>query len=285
MNTLWPTKETGNMPWARLRLPPFSPVALRVLQLANSESVQLHELSELISSDPALSSEVLAIVNSLVYAPRFPINSILQSIAVIGATRLQGLCLVVGVRAYMGKPAGKPAMQALWRHSLACAIIAEQLAGAGFIDSDNAFTGGIMHDIGRLALSAVRPTEYNYLLESYAGSSRGMMDREREVFGMDHCEVGNRLVTEWNLPEDFRAIVAGHHTPCQECKCWDIATLVGLSCRIADSAGFAAFRSCEPAPFDALLLELPANERKLFYADVESLVLEITAKIKAIESI
>jgi putative nucleotidyltransferase with HDIG domain len=273
------------MPWARLRLPPFSPIALRVLQLANSEDVPLQELSELISSDPALSSEVLAIVNSLVYAPRFPINSILQSIAVMGANRLQGLCLVVGVRAYMGKALGKPAMHSMWRHNLACGLIAEQLAGAGFIDSDTAFTGGVMHDIGRLALAAVRPTEYNYLLESYAGSSRGMMEREREVFGMDHCEVGNRLVTEWNLPEDFRAIVVGHHTPCQSCKCWDISTLVNVSCRMADAAGFAAFRSCEQTPFDALLLEIPASERKVFHPDLESLRQEVTTKIKAIESI
>jgi len=89
--------------WAHLHLPPFPQVALRVLQLAHNENVQLHELSELISSDPAFASEVLTIANSLLYAPRFPASSIMQAIAVLGANNLQGLCLTVGVRAYMSK--------------------------------------------------------------------------------------------------------------------------------------------------------------------------------------
>jgi HD-like signal output (HDOD) protein len=126
--------EAINPPWAHLRLPPFPQVAVRVLQLANNENVQLHQLSELISSDPAFASEVLTIANSLLYAPRFPASSILQAIAVLGANNLQGLCLTVGVRTYMGKTLSLPCMRAIWRHNLACALIAEQLASAGFLD-------------------------------------------------------------------------------------------------------------------------------------------------------
>src|SRR5208337_1620144 len=117
--------------WAHLRLPPFPQVALRVLQLANNENVQLHELSNLISSDPAFASEVLTIANSLLYAPRFPASSVLQAIAVLGANNLQGLCLTVGVRAYLGRALSDTAMRGLWRHSLACAMISEQIAVAG----------------------------------------------------------------------------------------------------------------------------------------------------------
>ena len=83
--------EPVSPPWAHLRLPPFPQVALRVLQLANNENVQLHQLSDLISSDPAFASEVLTIANSMLYAPRFPASSILQAIAVLGANNLQGL--------------------------------------------------------------------------------------------------------------------------------------------------------------------------------------------------
>ena len=152
--------EPCKMSWTHLRLPPFSQVALRVLQLAGNENVPLHRLSELISSDPALASEVLTIVNSLVYAPRFPISSILQAIAVMGASHLQGLCLTVAMRGYMGQSLAHPSMRALWRHNLACAAIAEQLALAGFMDRDTAFTCGVMHDIGRMALAVVRQKEY-----------------------------------------------------------------------------------------------------------------------------
>jgi len=142
-----------------------------------------------------------------------------------------------------------------------------------------------MHDIGRLALAAVRPTEYKYLLESYEGTPRELLDREREIFGMDHCEVGDRLVTEWKLPEEFRMIVAAHHATRRTDEGWDMTALIRLSCRMADAAGFAAFLSCKPEPFDKVLQDLPAAERKAFHTEVESLALEITNKIDAIESI
>ena len=86
------------MPWAHLRLPPFPQVAVKVLRLASDENLQLHQLCELISSDPAFASEVLTVANSLLYAPRYPSTSILQAIAVLGANTLQGMCVMVGVQ-------------------------------------------------------------------------------------------------------------------------------------------------------------------------------------------
>src|SRR6202167_2178239 len=140
-------------PWAHLRLPPFPEVAIRVLQLTNNENVQLHQLSELVCSDAAFASEVLTIANSLVYAPRFPASTILQAIAVLGANHLQGLCLTVGVRSYLGKSLNHPLIRNVWRHNLACALIARQLALACFMDKDAAYPSGVLHDIGRLALA------------------------------------------------------------------------------------------------------------------------------------
>jgi HD-like signal output (HDOD) protein len=55
----------ARLPWAHLRLPPFPQVAMRVLQLAQNENVQLHQLCDLISSDPAFASEVLTVANSV----------------------------------------------------------------------------------------------------------------------------------------------------------------------------------------------------------------------------
>ncbi len=122
------SNKAVNLPWAHLRLPPFPQVALRILQLAHSENVSFPQLCDLISTDPAFASEVLTIANSILYAPRYPSTSILQAITVIGANTLQGMCLTVGVRAYLGKSMNRPAMRGLWRHNLACAIIAEKLA-------------------------------------------------------------------------------------------------------------------------------------------------------------
>lgn len=276
--------DAASLPWAHLRLPPFPQVAVRVLQLVNNENVQLHELSDLISSDPAFAGEVLTIANSLLYAPRFPSSSILQAIAVLGANHLQGLCLTVGVRGYLGKSLSQPSMRGLWRHNLACALIAEQLAAAGSMDKDIAYTSGVMHDVGRLALAVIRPKEYALLLGTHSGSPGSILQGERDLFGWDHCETGRQLIADWKLPPEFEAVVAEHHASRRKDDSWGMAELINVSCRMADSAGFPAFPGCEAAPYPELLDELPVGERRTFPAELESLALDVGKKVNAVES-
>ena len=277
--------NVGNVVWTQLRLPPFPQVAIRILQLANKENVQLHQLSDLISSDPAFASEVLTIANSLLYAPRYPANSILQAVAVLGINNLQGMCLTVGTRVYMGDARAFPFVQGIWRHSMASALIAEQLAMAGFMDKDAAYTSGVLHDIGRLALSAVRAKEYAELMETHTGSAGSILQAERDRFGLNHCEIGRQLVTDWKLPRNFEAIVSQHHSPRQQDGSWGMPELISLSCRMADTAGFPAFPGCEIAPYAELLDQLPPKERGLFQSDLQALTLVIANKIQAVESI
>ena len=171
----------SRLPWAHLRIPPFPQLAMRILQLTNNEDVSMRHLSTLISSEPAFSSEVLTIANSALYATRFPITSVLQAIAVLGTKSLKGVCLTVGVRAYLGESLNHQSLRAIWRHSLACALVARQLARAGSMDKDAAYTAGILHDIGRLALAVISPKEYAALLETHCGSARSALEAERDV--------------------------------------------------------------------------------------------------------
>lgn len=276
--------DVGNVTWEHLRLPPFPQVAIRILQLANKENVQMHQLSELISSDPAFASEVLAIANSLLYAPRFPSKSIQQAIVVLGINNLQGMCLTVGARSFMGKALSLPFMQVIWRHDLACALIAAQLAAAGFLDKDTAYTAGVLHDIGRLGLAAVRPKEYAALLAAHSGSSASILQAERDLFGSDHCAIGRQLIGDWHLPSDFEAVISEHHSLRPADGPWGMAELINVSCRMADTAGFSAFAGCEVTPYAELLDELPARERRLFHPDIESLASSVAAKIQTVES-
>ncbi len=273
------------MPWAHIRLPPFPQIAIRVLQLAKNDDVPMRQLSDLISSEPAFSSEVLTIANSLLYAPRFPVTCILQAIAVLGTKNLKGLCLTVGVRAYLGESLSHPSLRAIWRHNLACALVAEQLALAGLMDKETAYTAGVMHDIGRLALAVIRPKEYATLLETHRGSAASLLLCERDMFGFDHCEAGRHLIADWKLPCDFEAIVSRHHSARQKDGPWQMADLINVSCRMADTVGFAAFPGCEVTAYPDLLGELPARERGFFPADAEKLAFAVGSKINAVESV
>ena len=278
-------KRAATLPWAHLRLPPFPQVAIRLLFLANDENVQLHELSDLISSDPAFASEVLIVANSLLYAPRSPVCSILHAIAVMGANQLKGMCLTVGVRAYLGKSMNLPAMRDVWRHNLACALIAEQLASAGFMDKDIAYTSGILHDIGRFALAVIRPEEYAALLGTHCGKPESILERERELLGWDHCDAGRHLIVDWKLPLEFEAIVTEHHSPRRTDGSWGMSELIKVSCKMADAVGFPAFPGCEVIQYSDLLDELPARERTRFHKNVETLAATIAGRIQAAESV
>ncbi len=278
-------EKVANLPWAHLRLPPFPQVAIRVLQLANNDNVQLHQLCELVSSDPAFASEVLTVANSVLYAPRYPSSSILQAIAVLGANKLQGMCITVGARAYLGKSMSHPSMRGLWRHNLACAIISERLASVGFLDKDTAYTCGIMHDIGRIALAVILPKEYASLLGTHRGSPGSILEGERQLFGWDHCETGRQLIVDWKLPAEFEAIVSEHHCLNGTSGDWGMAELVKVGCRMADTAGFPAFPGCAETPYSELLDELPDREGRLFFPHLENLAAEVATAIHAIESV
>jgi len=272
-------------PWAHFSLCPFSQIAIRVMKLVNNEDTPLAQVSLLVSSDPAFSAEVLRIANSLWYAPRVPAVSISQAVARLGAKNLQGIALTVAMRSFLGGSLSRPVMRDMWKHNLACGLIAEILAPQTELDKDMAFTGAVLHDLGRLALAVLEPKEYVFLLGKHRGTSASMLPLEREAFGYDHCEVGAELVASWNLPVGFESIVAQHHCARQKSDAWDMAGLVNFSCRMADCIGFPSFHGVELTPYNELIEELPVIKRGRPYPDIESLTAEVRTKMEGVESI
>lgn len=275
--------ETPGPPWAHLRIPPFPLIAVRILQLANKEDVPMRQLSDLISSEPAFSSEVLTIANSALYTCRVPITNVLQAMALLGTNTLKGICLTVGIRAYLGDKLNDQSLRSIWRHSLACALIANLLAAAGRSDKDAAYTAGIMHDIGRLALAVLSPKPYAALLQKHTGPPASALEAERELFGFDHCQAGSHLIADWKMPGYFQSVVADHHLPRLDHNAWQMPDLIKLSCRMADSTGFSVFAHCETTPYADLLAELRDTERRTFYPDPEVLAFEVASKINSLE--
>jgi len=278
------TMVGARIPWAQFRVSPFPHIALRVLECVNSDAASMCHLSDLIASDPAFSSEVLTIANSPLIAHRFGVTSILQAIALLGTHRLKGLCLTVGVRSYLGKSMNYPTLRNVWRHSIATALIAEQLVLIGLNDEDTAYTAGILHEIGRFAMAVIRPNEYACLLETQKGSADSILSVERELFGLDHREVGNYLVKEWKLPSEFDEVVCSQNGLRCKSFAWTMPEIVHMSCRMADASGFPAFEGCEAIPYQNLLEELPTMERNRFYVDASDLAFDIGRKINAAET-
>ena len=158
-----PTKKDG-LELIR-KLPPLPMVVTKLLQLLQRRDVSLKELSESITSDPGFSVEVLRMANSAMIGAMSEIRSIWQALAMIGLDRVKGLALTVGLHGFMGKNANSPVLRKTWRHTLATAILAEEIADKIYIDPAEAYTAGLLHDIGSIALIASNPQKYTDILD------------------------------------------------------------------------------------------------------------------------
>lgn len=271
-------------PWASFSLGPYSRIAIRVMQLVNDDA-PLNQIIELISADHAFTADLLRIANSALFAHFVQADTVFQALVRIGTKHLQGLCIAIATRAYLSKSLDKPMMQKLWRHSLATGFIGEILAISTNVSKDVAFTGGILHDIGRFALASLHSNAYMTLLKKHHGDSGSILQVEREAFGFDHCEVGRQLVLGWHLPDEFARIAVSHHRTTSTNESWAVTDVVGLSCRMADSIGYPAFDKCDSRPYAELLQLLPIPPERYPFLDAGSLNSAVVNKILAIENL
>jgi putative nucleotidyltransferase with HDIG domain len=275
-------QQRSETPPPLTQIPPFPAVAIKALQIVSNDNARVIELSDLICTDAAFSSGILRIVNSPLYGIRKEVTGVLEATFLLGLERIKGLVLTIGTRAYLGDSLEVPAVRACWRHSLACAVIAEDLAGVIQVAGDVSYTAGLIHDIGRLALVVAHPNRYAKFLKSTEKKPCDVLQGERELFGIDHCEAGRSLILSWHLPKDFIAVTAQHHAPANNNKL-DVLAIVRLSCMMADTLGFMAVHPLHPRSYEELLNELPEDQRNRLPVDPKELASQIAGKINSIE--
>jgi HD-like signal output (HDOD) protein len=132
-------------------LPPFSPVACRLCQLITDERVHFREVAQVFALDAALSSQVLRVANSALVGCRHQIASIVQAVMMVGADRVRDIAVTVAMKNYMGEE-DNTFLHRCWRHNLATALWCERLVEYCDLEPSAAYTAGLLHDIGRIAL-------------------------------------------------------------------------------------------------------------------------------------
>jgi HD-like signal output (HDOD) protein len=265
-------------------VPAFPAVAIKTLQALSRERGALSELSEIIRSDAAISAGILRMANSALFHLRIEISGVLHAIHMLGLERVKGVVVTVAMKSYLGQSIEVPQLRACWRHSLACAILAEEFARASLMESDVAYTAGLMHDVGRLGLIAAYPMEYAAFLMKTENEPCDAMAKERDLFGIDHCQAGQLLVARWNLPKIFVEVTLRHHDA-RIAGEPTILTIVRRSCRMADTLGFGVVQPIHALSYEEILRDLPERERNRFPRESSELGQHIAAKINSIESV
>jgi putative nucleotidyltransferase with HDIG domain len=278
-NTSSPVESVQTLP-ALDRLPPFPAVALRALNILSGTETSLRELCDLVRLDPVFTGEILRLANSPLVAFSKEVTSVLQASMLLGFRRLRRLVITVGLRSYLDN-SFTGLLRPCWRHSVACAMVAERTARWNPLDRDFTYAAGILHDIGRVALAKMGPQAYATLIEKATDRASDALHNEQELFGIDHCQAGRLLMTAWNLPEDFMAIASHHHDPLSHVE--DAPEVIRLSCLLADSLGFATARRGCVRDYEEILAEFPESVRKHLPA-AEELAAEIAKEISVIEA-
>lgn len=192
---------------------PIPQIAFKILALLRSETYQMGEISREIRLDQVLAAKVLALCNSPIYGAPEKIDSLDRALLFLGERRILQMALTVFLSGVFPSRVGGYSLckGGLFQHAVTTALGAEFMARRLGIPQGRAYTYGLLHDIGKIVLDQLvaecAPLFYRQALHD----DRPLKDIEKELFGMDHTEVGTLFVQHWNLPADVADVISGHH--------------------------------------------------------------------------
>lgn len=193
-------------------LPVMPPVAAEIIRKAEDPDTEVSALIRLISRDAALAVRVLKIANSSFYSAARRIETLQQAIVLLGYSTLRSIVVAASLKDVFSRFG--LAERLLWEHSVASAIAATTAAHeVGGLSRDEAFLGGLVHDIGKLLMHFQAEQKYQEVMRSVYGESRDASEVEKELFGFDHAEVGALVLEKWRLPHRLVASIGRHHSP------------------------------------------------------------------------
>jgi putative nucleotidyltransferase with HDIG domain len=191
------------------------PVAAKILIMLKNEYIDVREIVKVLESDPSLTLKLLRVANSPLFATRAEIVSIHQAILTLGLNRLTNIVLGVSVYSKFLMNSNKKVadiMSKFWWHSSCTGIIAKVLAkkiNRNFKEME--FIGGLLHDIGKLAMIQFNPDKYLEVIELVETGKFTDIEAELQVFGTYHTEVGEHIAKLWKLPNELVSIIGYHH--------------------------------------------------------------------------
>jgi HD-like signal output (HDOD) protein len=186
-------------------LPSLSPITSKVIELASDEDNSVREIATLIEKDPALTTQILKLANSVFFKALCPITTVRQAVLRLGVQQTRVLALSLSLRDTfpMGR-VGNADYAQYWRLSLYQGILARSLAEhLGKVNPEEAFTAAFILEIGLpiLMKTFAENGEEPFELNRYPLTS--LLKWEKKCFGMDHREIGEIILSRWKFPESI----------------------------------------------------------------------------------
>jgi HD-like signal output (HDOD) protein len=198
-------------------LPSMPSIYFKIMNALQSPNASVQMIADIIEQDSPLTAKVLHLSNSAFFGSAASVSTAVDAVQFLGVQVVASLAIVNGVFAAFDKQGHKHlALDELWHHSIHTGILARMLCRLETHDltqSENAFTAGILHDIGKLVIASNLPHQYARVLDQSRVKQRPPFQIESEVFNVDHAEVGGYLLGLWGLPVTLVEAVGLHHHP------------------------------------------------------------------------
>lgn len=221
-------------------LPPAPRILPQLMMLLGKPDIDADQVTRLITYDPALTASVLQLCNSAYIGAASPADNLQEAITRLGFRQIYQL-----VAAISGARALSPAQKGygiesgeLWKHSVAAAVAAQLMARDLGDDEQVAFTAALLHDIGKIVLAEALEPLNGRLMAAIEKQHCAAVEAEKMLLGVQHDEIGGRLLARWKFPPRLVAAVWFHHQPASAKPYERLASYVYLGNLVAYFLGY-----------------------------------------------
>ena len=196
--------------------PSLPTTVTEVMNVVNNPDSSARDLTQAVLPDQSMCVAILKIANSALFGRPKEVSSLESAITVLGFDEIQNIVLSKSVLNSFGSVfrGNEQIINEFWDHSFTCALAARSIAEHFNISFPGRFfIGGLIHDIGKLAMLMTFRNEYDKDLWLSGFSRTEKLEEEKDKFGIDHAEVGGRLLNKWDFPDILVNGVLHHHHP------------------------------------------------------------------------
>lgn len=189
-----------------LELPVLPVTSQKVLGLMSDPDVSIEKLKRLVMTDPALTAKILKVANSAFYGSYRNIENLSQAILRLGLNAVRNIVVATSMKNVYKRfgLAEKLIWEQMLGSALASSVIARQTR---LVDHEDAFIGGLLHDIGKVVLNNEFPDKFARVMETVYNEQVPFETAEKEVFEFSQREVGAILVKKWGFPESLEFLI------------------------------------------------------------------------------
>jgi len=200
-------------------LPTMPVIAQKLLALDLSTDEGEAVLLNLIGLDPLISAKIIGLANTGMSGSNVKVSTISDAAMRLGLTRVKSVAIGIATMSIRNNlPEGQIKADDLWLNSMGIAFamgaIAKAMPARDRPSDDKIFLSGLLHNIGYIALVHLDIKASDALYTAFqTQTDRSILEIERALLGMTHCEIGAQLGRHWDLPEEIVAVIRCHHTP------------------------------------------------------------------------